>query len=131
MRLFIPALKTTLTLSKEWMARIHWESRNISFVANVQGYYPHTGENFDKLRQLFNISEEDLRVKNSWRLVDEFVDINIPKGTKLVVDRIYIRQGVECNNSVTFRIPKTKGSRLYGRFWVKLDNANTMEIEDA
>lgn len=55
--------------------------------------------------------------------------VTIPKGTVLCIQRIYIRNGQQDYDSVTFSIAKVKGSKISGRFWVKLDNANEIHYE--
>jgi hypothetical protein len=57
-------------------------------------------------------------------------DVTLPKDTILKVDRIYIRQGSEDFDSVTFRISDCPNKDLIKkRFWVKLDDANKLEFE--
>jgi hypothetical protein len=67
--------------------------------------------------------------------------ITLPKNTELKVDRVFIRKGASDYSSITFNISKTDISFLTSqrdggtmkkgrkrRFWVKLKDANTMEI---
>lgn len=69
------------------------------------------------------------------------IQVTLPKGTELVVDRIYIRKGASDYSSITFRtyslgpmdVPnasyrKTKTKKSL-RFWVKLQECNTIVFE--
>lgn len=56
-------------------------------------------------------------------------EVTLPANTLLTVDRIYVRQGVEDYNSVTFRIKKgdCPDAKFGGiRFWAKLYDVNTI-----
>lgn len=70
----------------------------------------------------------------------EVTNVTIPAGTVLIVDRIYIRKGLEEFNSVTFRIddcpddrlrPKKRKGQFKGqaRFWAKLKDVNGILVE--
>lgn len=75
----------------------------------------------------------------------EFLDVELPEGTILAIDRIYIRKGASDFSSVTFyakdlgmvEIPNSPYSRVKSkkikkkalRFWVKLSEVNTLEFE--
>ena len=76
---------------------------------------------------------------------NEFLDVELPVGTILAIDRIYIRKGASDFSSVTFyakdlgmvEIPNSPYSRVKSkkikkkalRFWVKLSEVNTLEFE--
>lgn len=62
--------------------------------------------------------------------VDIFKTINctLEAGTKLVVDRIFIRRGSKDYDSVTFWIKKN--NKRVARFWAKLDEVNQIKLED-
>jgi hypothetical protein len=49
----------------------------------------------------------------------------LPAGTVLKVGRVYIRGNQRDFDSITFRVVGTKKAR----FWVKLDDANTIEFD--
>lgn len=61
-----------------------------------------------------------------------WIRVTLPKDTTLIVDRIYIRRGGEAFDSVSFKIPRNKKlppelAKFCGvRFWVKLNDANSM-----
>jgi len=70
-----------------------------------------------------------------------FIPVTLPKGTELIVDRIYIRKGASDYSSITFRTNslgstevrqrwggKTKNKKSL-RFWVKLQECNTIVFE--
>src|SRR4051812_14724356 len=108
MRLFIPALKTKLELVKPWDFGLYMERRNSSLIEAV-------GDTF------------------SWGLVSDgppYRNVMLPKGTIPVVDRIYIRCGLSKFDSVTFRVAACPNKDfLKARFWVKLDDANSLDAK--
>lgn len=55
-----------------------------------------------------------------------YIECTLPKGTQLKFDRIYIRQGSQAFNSITFRTTKNCPDKRFAsrRFWVKLQEAN-------
>ncbi len=69
------------------------------------------------------------------------LDVTMPKGTVLVVDRIYIRKGSSGFSSITFRAKNLGEATVRGaysttekkkkvlRFWAKLPDCNKMEFE--
>ena len=72
--------------------------------------------------------------KNMYKTVREHTDpvhivATLPANTQLKVDRIYIRQGIEAFNSVSFRIDKVSPIGGGKRFWAKLHDANQIECE--
>lgn len=61
--------------------------------------------------------------------------ITLPKGSVLIVDRIYIRNGGSEYDSITFRLAETptekpKGKKSLCRFWAKLRDVNQIHIID-
>ena len=137
MNLYIPALGDVLKLSADWTFWLHWEHRNIKTwerfglpKANVSWWGDTSRSPFDSaLLQQFNIISVP---GTGYRHMMGFaVEIKLPVGTELTVDRIYIKKGQPSFNSVTFFIHKTS-LQLKGRgacrFWVKLDDVNRMEI---
>lgn len=121
-RLYIPELGTVITLAEDWT--------------------------FDVIREHRNTSLYDSWKDCSWEEAKKDKAVcKLPKGTVLVIDRIYIRKGQTDFNSVSFNIPakfykpddiwefvyndkysKTKAKKSV-RFFVKLADANTMMIE--
>lgn len=128
MKLFIPEIGTKLTLSKPWTFKLYCEDRNTKFakcagVMNFEGNHWWRGGDG-------SITWNGQKYSASWDLFERLspYDFTIPKGTELIVDRIYIRKGASNFSSVSFRIAKNKTLGYSGRFWVKLDDVNTMEI---
>lgn len=111
MRLNVPTLGTELVLAEDWSFDLHAEYRNHDFWCAV--------------------SDEEYRYDSTKTRV------TLPAGSKLKVDRIFIRKGAGDYDSMTFWLvdcpnkawaPKKVGgtatTRL--RFWVKLDDANLL-----
>lgn len=70
------------------------------------------------------------------------IEVTLPKGTELIVDRIYIRKGASDYSSVTFRTTSLGEATVKGgfswrktktkkslRFWVKLQECNQIVFE--
>lgn len=114
MNLTIPSVGDILTLSQDWEFSLQREYRNYQFVESFckhnPGYVnPWLGKNWGGLDDCKNV---------------EFM---IPAGSKIAVDRIYIRKGKKDYDSITFRVPKGGISvcpKFSGRFWVQLSDAN-------
>jgi len=115
MKLFIPPLKTELRLMTAWKFNLHNESRNKTFY------------------QLFKLPYID-RWTHGWnKSLPGPVPVTLPKGTILILERIYIRNGAGSFDSLTFRIkqlpnpPKT--GKKTARFWARLEDCNGMNIQ--
>jgi hypothetical protein len=113
MELFIPPLKTKLYLLAPWTFGLHYEKRN---------------------RGLWNLlfsPPEMASYPSRWR--HGFQDVRLAtleKGTNLVVDRIFIRQGAENYNSVSFRGDVSHmGVIRKVRFWAKLADVNKIKCK--
>jgi len=110
MKAFIPELGSELKVEKDWTFELYLEHRN-SDVALADGR----------------------NTSYSWQNELDSYSRTLPAGTKLEVDRIYVRKGLKEFSSVTLKIIETtdqalvkaKGNRNnYGRFWVKLADFN-------
>jgi hypothetical protein len=116
MQLFIPPLSTKLKLSQDWTFKAYLETRNIYFFS----------EYFNKT--VYDLTQQNQNMYS--REASYLGDATLMKDTVLIVDRIYIRKGVDGFDSVTFRLhelsshqqPTLKNKK--GRFWVKLEDAN-------
>lgn len=102
----IPTIGSVFTLAQPWSFMLYEEHRNNDFGNKI---YPARDWNRYSPRGT------------------EPQEVHLPEGTKLKVDRIYVRQGGGDFDSVTFRLKK--GDRpgdktIYGRFWVKLGDVN-------
>ena len=106
-RLTVPHIGTRLTLTRGWVFTLHTERRNSDFA------------------QRMGIKDKD----GHWR--GDSAKVSLPSGTVLVVDRIYIRQGAADFDSISFRLKKGDhpDKKVWGRFWVKLGDANRIHCE--
>ncbi len=101
-KLYIPTIGDHLVLTKPWKFKLYDEYRNSSWWDKMNPKKPSSGY---------------------WGDADKFVEITLPPGTILSVDRIYIRKSAKDYDSVTFRV--LKGSPVpHGRFWAKLRDVN-------
>ena len=104
-RITIPTVGTVLTLTEAWAFSLFHETRNSRFL-------------------------EKLGIERSGREYGANLnhnDVVLPRGTKLVVDRVYVRQGAEAFDSITFRLRKGEhgvDKKIFGRFWAKLGDVN-------
>lgn len=119
MQLYIPPLGSSLVLSENWTFKLHHEHRN---------------------ELCFLYFDQKMARTNRWdrsRKDPDPIWVVLPKGTKLKIDRIYIRKGNDDFDSITFTLPDIKVSegapkpRRAVRFWVKLDDANNIQFEHA
>jgi hypothetical protein len=112
MKLTIPAIGTYLKLTKPWKFKLHREYRN------------------DPLRKALSMPAQGYRGDG-----DKSDDITLPKGTVLVIDRMYLRKGAEEFDSLTFRLHecpgKVRGKAVKGkpRFWAKLADVNQIQCD--
>lgn len=127
MRVNVPTLGTELVLSRDWGFDLYDEHRNRDFIDTIAGISPTEDWNryWKQREKLFPEGK---------------IPVTLPEGSKLKVDRIYIRRGAGDFDSMTFWLvdcpnkawaPKKVGgtatTRL--RFWVKLDDANCIIYE--
>ena len=123
MNLYIPELGTVLVLAKDWTFHVENEKRNAGLAVVM-------GRKADKDSYYWPFGSTDNPfIEGRWGGRQQVpVDpgpYTFPKGTELVVDRIYIRKGNEEFSSVTF-VTRHGGKQL--RFFAKLDDVNRMEI---
>lgn len=128
MKFYIPHLRDRIRVTEDFTFPLHRESRN------DEGVFGFEFEYGDDQRKWW--PHDTIITSRTYRNGTPFVhtehvfhpiDVTIPAGTILGVDRIFIRQGARDYDSVTFRsygegLPK-------GRFWIKLDDLNGMEME--
>lgn len=105
MRLFIPVVGTRLRLL---------ESKTVSI--------KNTGQNqrfFDALTNEYSTPPSDT------------IQLTLPKGAELIVDRVYVRQGDGAEfNSLTFKIDKKPDVGLpKGRFFLPVDVVNSLDVD--
>jgi len=108
MRLHIPRTGDGARLLSDWDFALHQDWRNRQFHDTIRGLGASCG--------------------GSWQTGPAHT---LPAGTELVFDRVYIRQDKDEFASVTFVIKEhpTRDDMVGERFWVKLDDANRLEIE--
>jgi hypothetical protein len=132
-RLFIPPLGTRLELAQNWKFPLMAEKRN----KRLWEYF--TREELPSFwgTSLVNSPYYKEKYPLSNIAAQESITVELPAGTVLIVDRIYIRQGAKGFDSVSFRcesIPNIAGSaewgkpglrkKTVGRFWAKLEDVN-------
>jgi len=114
--LFIPPLGTRLLLAEPWDFQLYNERRNATLMVLLG-------------------DTRELKYHDP-----EPIPVSLPAGTELIIDRYYIRQGLDGFDSVSFRIEGASASApLYHgigskakrqvRFWAKLDDVNRMSAE--
>ena len=149
--LFIPPLGFELELAEDWTFPIYNEHRNLQLLSAAQliGTLPH--RKYDDFWQLPTSRRMELWEKSPWRrgdgslpngayLDDLCVPLTLRRGSRLKVERIYIRQGQGSFDSVTFRMPlwvSQTGDPLWRapsktkslRFWAKLGDVNRIKFK--
>lgn len=111
MNLYIPEIGDLILLTEDWLFKLYYERRNDSLIA------------VSKLA--------DPSYYSSWRTIPQKpIEMDLPKGTVLTIDRIYIRKGASDYSSITFKIKKCIIPDFEGkRFWAKLSDCNTIKFE--
>lgn len=126
MNLFIPAIATKMVLTEPWTFTMYMETRNNKLIGELLRY----GWDIRKPER-----DEEGYYKYAWdaRVLGP---CTFPAGTWLSVDRIYIRKGQNDYNSISFNmhldhfdVRTQKKVRIKGRFWVKLADANKIQME--
>ena len=145
MQLCIPRIGSILILAEDWTFNLYFEHRNNSLLevfspdgTSVRRYYGWTEKDFEKFKSCGAelciekaMTESQLdRAYDTYRATNSrdnyYLKVTFPKGTPLKVDRIYIRNGVQAFDSITFRTTKDCPDKKFRskRFWVKLNDAN-------
>lgn len=148
MKFLIPDIGDTIELKKDWTFHFYLESRNLVFLEQF-------GEENEKKLPVVQVSDEYFCRKRihsyngngrPYGRSKEAYLMTLPAGTKLTVDRIFIRKNMSDFSSLTFvmtetpdlrfahikkkAVPFEKGGRkMIGRFWAKLDEANNIEFK--
>lgn len=111
MKMFIPPLNCKLRLLEDWEFDLMCEQRN---------------------RTLWDLKTDLPPMSSIYQSarVGLFHPVKLVRGDELIIRRIFIRQGYEGYNSVTMsgRVQHLGVIRSV-RFWVLLDDFNTMEAE--
>ena len=124
MKLYIPALKSEVKLTKDATVPIYHESRNFLFAKAAgitKATVPHySNPTFGEIGFETHYSDESKMKKTP---------VILPAGTVLIFDRYYIRNGADEFDSVTFRIGDCPNPKLRKkRFWLKLVDVNGLDV---
>ena len=132
-RFFIPTIGTTIKIIKDTPVTIWVEYRNLKFLEKIVPNYPHgrlcwARNEFNDLPPVMKCITQ---VHENYTSYNYYTEYTLPKDTRLVVDRVYIRKGKAMKefDSITFRVEKQKGSNLSGRFWLKRSDVNNLTVE--
>ncbi len=109
MKLYVPDIGDRLKLIEDWSFELYYEYRNDTMFASL-------GKEYNR-RDYYSSQNKAP------------IDVKIPKGAILKVDRIYIRKGSGYENfsSITFRF-ECEGFKK-ARFWAKLKDCNNIQFE--
>jgi hypothetical protein len=121
MKLYVPEISDRLLLTEDWTFQLHPEFRNDDFAMVMLGM---------ETRWLGSYLAwfKDGKEVSIGLPPNSSMPVAIPAGMVLIVERIYVRKGASDFSSLTFRIKKEKGAKIYGRFWAKLDDCNRIEF---
>lgn len=127
--LFVPACGDRLYLTAPWKFTLVFERRNVKFAQSI-----------GLLKADEKVGYSGLFIGEPYRSEYRRAEAELPAGTVLECDRIYIRQynrgrleESKDYDSVTWRVQRIKGKegkgKPSGRFWVKLPDVYTIEYE--
>jgi hypothetical protein len=124
MKLFIPAITTKMVLTAPWTFTMFMEDRNNKLIGELLTF------DWDLKRPA---KDSDGYYKFVWE-AKELGPCTFPIGTRLSVDRIYIRKGQKDFDSISFNVQidsswRGKPKVIKGRFWVKLEDANKIDMD--
>lgn len=129
MKLFIPACGDRITLLKPWGFDLYLERRNVKFAQE----HKLVGEKFNPWKDGYHSDAKDGfagRLKSLWA--------ELPKGTVLECDRIYIRtfskSALQVGNdfdSISWKVMKGDKPARNQRFWAKLPDCYEIEYSVA
>lgn len=108
----VPALGSEILVHRDWTFDLHFEERNITLMDHFGIPWPSTGSGY-----------------NQWCWFKQGHPphkVTLPAGTRMRVERIYIRKGGRDFDSLTFAVTEINGSKPKRlRFWTKLDDVNS------
>lgn len=128
----LPPLETHLQLTEDWTFDLYPEGRNFSLFKQVSP------------EDITDSKYGGKTYKGTYRDDDDNpdrteVEIYLPSGSVLMIDRVYVRQGKKKYSSITFQLKKTprddvdvedaKG-KSHVRFWVRLKDANKIKFQE-
>lgn len=103
-QMYIPEIGNIIKLEEDWEFTLYIESRNFTLLSAI------TNEDWNY---------SNYREKGP-------ITTTLPKGSKLTVDRIYIRQGLSNFSSLSFYLDAPEISKKRLRFWAKLVDVNNI-----
>lgn len=113
-RIAIPTIGSVFRLAESWSFMLYVEHRNYNFYNLVFG-----ADSYHSDACSHNRNQHNGNLFGRTCV--------LPPGTRLKLDRIYIRKGIADYDSVTLLLPKKgcpNNPKLHGRFWVKLHDVN-------
>lgn len=128
MQMMIPPLGTRIRLTADWAFSLHYERRNESVYDMLGAFQDLKGKHgypADAYAPAYRFDPSER----------EPVQVSLPAGTLLTLDRYYIRQGAGDFDSVSFMLPSQPlpgysfGKKRAARFWAKLEDVNDIEFE--
>jgi len=122
-KFFVPAVGYQIVLAADWNFSLYLEDRNDTCLKLLA---PKVYE--DVKSNWHNRSKSG----KGWPLDYKHESVMLPKGTKLEIDRVYVRtankakEGSDNYDSITFKVV---GEKSKVRFWAKLEDVNNIEYE--
>ena len=118
----IPTIGTELELAADWNFTLYNERRNSKFWEKIIPEVAYHDRDRDD--EYHNGRRWGYSGRGNYGH-----PVSLPQGTRLKVARIYIRQGVDSFDSITFTIVKhSEDKKIKGRFWVKIAEVNQMFV---
>ena len=130
MQIKIPRLKSELIVANDITIPVYSEGRNCEFLVKMNHLVP----NQQRGSYDYNYCKKCSYRGYTYRCLNcsDYImhnlcvfDVDIKAGTKLIIDRYFIRNGSEEFDSVTFRYHRDK---MKARFWLKLNDAEKIEF---
>lgn len=148
MQFYVPTIGDKIFLDKDWTFTLLEEGRNKGLADVLGGLHKEEVTNyawFEKgtdrvvsysaLPSHYNPDHYEQRETRRWtykKWNSSLMEVTLPRGTELAIDRIYIRKGNPDYDSITFIVKSTPDKRFKSRkprFWVKLKDANRISCE--
>lgn len=130
--MFVPAVGYRIVLLAPWSFKLYYEHRNATmFDRVVDGGWKKLAADLNYVYHVDNDYSKGLKS----------IDVDLPTGTLLEIDRVYVRTANKSSaskeddyDSITFKVithPTWKDPKKSKktRFWVKLEDANNIEYE--
>ncbi|MCK9446889.1 hypothetical protein M0Q50_08580 [bacterium] len=159
MKMYVPEIGDSIVLTKDWSFNFYPERRNTD-LGKYFGYYivdykwvdekilPCIESNDNKYDDEDEVSEKYWNDWQKWfsearSIGKDIIQVKLPIGSILSVDRIYIRKGAKDFSSISFYVKnlgtiqskvgwgensKIKNKKAL-RFWAKLQDCNNIEFE--